>query len=700
MSSPARDSRGRVRLLGLTGVFVFAVLSVRLFYIQVIEYKEHAESARNQQIERIRTPPSRGRILDRNGTPLAYTIDNPIVIAEPRLLTDLAVRRRVAQALSPLLQVTVAELEKKMSVARPPTVILNEKPTPVSVAELKAQNLPGIRIETQPKRVYPLGAAAAHVTGFVGKNQEGIEGTELAFESDLQGTPGWATLRRDAHGGRHATDYKKAAVAGNDLTLTIDSYLQEVTSSRLNDAVKKCNAKAGWAIVMDPQTGDILAMANSPDYDPTFYDRSPAANLRNHILSDRIEPGSTIKALTVAAALEEGVMRPETLVNCMNGKWMLQGRAITDHEKFGTLTFMDTFVHSSNVAMAQVGLKLGPDRLYHYLKKFGFGAKTGLGLPGEDPGYLKSTKYWSGRTPATIAFGYEVQVTALQLALAYAALANDGILMKPRFVKSVKAPDGSLLVDNGPEQVRRVVTERTASRLLEFMGKVVTDGTGKMAALDWCVVGGKTGTARKLDPKTKQYVNRHYASFVGVAPLDRPRLLCYIVIDEPRGNIYGGSTAAPAFREIIEAAGKAPRPIVRPDFDVVTAGPTPEPGVASKLVARMLAPFLTSVTEAAAETAAVHQDLAAAEADTGEAAASLRAAHEASGSPAPDYIGLTMRQAMRQATLDRLQLNMTGSGVVVRQFPAPGEILPDGSRLTLFLGDRKELEQPEDNEDP
>jgi cell division protein FtsI (penicillin-binding protein 3) len=229
------------------------------------------------------------------------------------------------------------------------------------------------------------------------------------------------------------------------------------------------------------------------------------------------------------------------------------------------------------------------------------------------------------------------------------------------------------------------------------MGKVVTDGTGKAAALDWCVVGGKTGTARKLDPVTKQYVSKHYASFVGVAPLDDPRLLCYIVIDEPRGNIYGGSTAAPAFREIIEAAGKSPRPIVRPDFAVVPAGPATSSGV-EQLARRLVAPLLTSVTAAAAETAAVHSQLAA-EPDTGAVAESLMVVRAASGPPAPDYVGLPFREVIRRATVAGLKLKVTGMGVVLDQFPVAGEPVPN-HELTLFLGDREELEKPEENEDP
>jgi cell division protein FtsI/penicillin-binding protein 2 len=716
VSTLSRDGRGRVRLLGLTGLVIFTVLSLRIFCISIIQHGHYMAEAIDQQIERVRISPERGRVYDRNGTLLAYSVDNPTVIAETAKFTDPVKRRNVARTLSTVLELPAADLEARLSRVRVPTVILNRKATPVLNDDLKALKIPGIRIESGPKRVYPLGAAAAHVTGFVNTDQAGAEGTEVAFEKELQGTAGWATLRRDAHGGKHMSDFGKPAVRGSDLLLTIDSYLQEVTSNRLNEAVKKCNAKAGWALVVDPRTGDILAMANAPTFDPTFYDSYPTETYRNHIVSDGIEPGSTFKAVTVAAALEEGVMRPDTPIDCMGGRWMLYGKPITDHEKFWTLPFIDTFVHSSNVAMAQVGLKLGPDRMYHYLKKFGFGQKTGLGLPGEEAGYLKKKEQWSGRTPATIAFGYEIRVTSLQLAMAYAALANNGILMKPRLVKEIVAPDGTVLVRNEPEEIRRVVTEKTAQRLLEFMGKVVTDGTGREAALDWCVVGGKTGTARKYDNTLKAYVHKHYASFIGVAPLDHPRLLCYVVIDEPKGNIYGASTAAPAFKEIIEAAGKSPRPLLRPDYDVVAAGAATGRGE-SKLLKRIRAALSVEPAEAAAETTAARNflqaeiDSAAAAAgaspfdnEDGDSRAETRPAPKAApirtGPKAPNLVGMSLRLAFQRVSEAGLDVTSSGDGfVVVRQYPAAGEpTRPDSGRVMIFMGTREDLDKLREKE--
>ncbi len=715
MSSAASGSRARLRILGRVGLILFAVVTIRLSWIQIVEHDRHLATSRKQHKERVRYLPHRGRILDRNGTPLAYSLDNPTVVAEPARLKDPAYRLMVAQRLSPMLGMTVKELDRSMTKSMP-TVELNKKPVPLEIEEFEALDLDGIRMDMQPKRFYPLGAGAAHVTGFVGIDQDGIESTEKTFDHELRGIPGWRTFRRDARGGRHPFGYERPAVAGNDLMLTIDEYLQEVTADRLADAVERCNAKAGWAIVLDPKTGDILAMANVPTYDPTFFDRYPTAHFRNHVLSDRIEPGSTMKGITVAAALEDGLMRPETPVNCMNGTWVLQGRPITDHEKFGVLSFEDTFVHSSNVAMAQIGMKLGRERFYHHLKKFGFGERAGVGLNGEDSGYLKRREHWSGRTPATIAFGYEIQATGLQMALAYAAFANGGILMKPRFVKQIIGPDGRVVMETKPEAVRRVVSETTARTLLRFMAKVVTDGTGKEAAVDWCTVGGKTGTARKVDPATGQYVKKYYASFIGVAPIDNPRLVVYIVLDEPVGKIYGGSTAAPAFREIINAAPKALRPVLVPEFETVAALPgqlksprptgrinpvrstDPESAAADSLAVRLAEEFDAEAAEldaASAEDALDAGDLADASDEDNdlEAAPVAPPAAAAIHPPAPNLVGMTLRQALRRLKDSALEGKVTGQGVVVRQFPAPNAPLtPEcNGTVILFLGDRTEL---------
>lgn len=691
MNASPRDSRGRLGLLGALGTFLLVVLSVRLFWIQIVEGKEHATRGRDQHEERVRLLPHRGRILDRNGTPLAYTAENVTLLVDVTKL-DRRERSELAGKLARKLDIPTRDLDRTLQRARSAEVRLNPKSTAVTLAELG--ELPAcVRTENQPKRVYPLGRAAAHVTGYVGVDQEGIDGVEKVWDARLRGQPGWTTYLRVPGGRRFPRDDGRPAESGADLVLTIDSELQAIVSGALESGVQRYSAKSAFAIVLDPKTGDILAMANAPGFDPVDYNRATEFQRRNRIVADAYEPGSTIKAVTASAAIEDGSFRPTTLINCMGGRWMLFGRPITDHEGFGTLPFIDTFVHSSNVAMAQVGMKLGPEKMNHYLRKFGFAQRTGLGLPGESPGLLRQVENWSARTPASVAFGYELRVTPLQMALAYAALANDGVLMRPRLVREVVWPDSQTVEVESPQAVRRVVSPGTARTLLQFMQKTVEEGTGQKAAVDWCRVGGKTGTARKYSDEAKGYVSRHYASFVGVAPLENPCFLCYVVVDEPKGDIYGGSTAAPLFREILDAAGRISHPIVRPDFQIV---PSSSPAVAARESAGRgtLPPAAQMPSQvAAAESLQVHGKMAAL-ADTLPDSIDVADVMPALG-VAPDLTGQAIRDAFRVAQAAGLQpVVADGQGsVVVRQFPAPGSPITTAhqGRIMLFFGQPSDL---------
>jgi cell division protein FtsI (penicillin-binding protein 3) len=692
VSAPPRDVRGRLGLFTVLGVLLFVVLSVRLFWVQILRGNDYRESAQNQHFERVRVAPHRGRILDRHGKELAFTAENPTIVVDAAKL-DPAARPALARRLAPILGIPAADIVRKLDTRRR-DVRLNPGATEVVMDSLR--NLPrSVTVQLQPKRIYPYGKAAAHVTGFVGVDQEGIEGLEVAWDRELRGRPGWATYLRDGHQNRMSQGIERAAESGLDLELTIDAELQEVVAERLDAAVAACRAKAGYVLVIEPATGDILAMANSPSYDPIEYRKAAPEHLRNRILSDVIEPGSTIKAMTVSAALEDGSYRPNTPIDCHMGSWRLGVRTISDHEPFGILPLVETFAHSSNIAMAQVGLRLGKDKMYHYLRKFGFAERTGLGLPGEAPGKLKKPENWYGDTAASVAFGYEILVTPLQMAMAYSVLANDGVLMKPRLVRAVRS--GDEVVTTIPVQpVRQAVSAKTATTLLEFMEHTVLEGTGKKAGIDWCRVGGKTGTARKYDAELKTYIARHYASFVGVAPANDPRLLIYAVIDEPRGDIYGGSTAAPLFREIIEASWRLEHPIIRPDVDVVAAA-MPAPGLATPAGRGRLSMAATVDLETARAETSRRAALASAASDTTD---SLAAPPRILGTT-PDLRRRSVRQALREAGAAGFAAEIVGTGVVVGQFPAPGEPITEGSarRIILYLGDSAELAERERDED-
>jgi len=691
-----RESRGRLTLIGLAGGIIAAVMAARLIWIQVVDAPRYVALAHDQHFERERLAPHRGAVKDRHGTNLSYTADNPTLIVDANRL-DAAGRKEIAVCLAEILELSAGAIEKKLS-QRKGAVVLNPKATALTGDDL-ANLPPNVIVEHHPKRIYPFGAAAAHVIGYVGVDQEGLDGIEKQWDETLRGFPGWTTYLRDARGHRQAESFRNPPVAGSDLILSIDAELQQVVAERLDAAVERCQAKGGYVLVIEPETGDILALANSPSFDPTWYDRPESIrHQRNRVLADGIEPGSTIKAITAAAALEDGAYRPNTPIDCHMGSWMLQGKPITDHEGFGVLPFIDTFVHSSNIAMAQVGLRLGPDKMYHYLRRFGFAERTGIGL-GESPGALKRPEKWSGRTAATVAFGYEIRVSPIQMAMAYAALANKGILMKPRLVRAVCDVDGKLR-SIPPQEVRRAVTEKTAATMLDFMKKTVEEGTGRKGAVDWCAVGGKTGTARKYDQAAGGYVSRHYASFVGVAPADRPRILCYAVIDEPKGDIYGGGTAAPLFREILEAASRLDHPLLRPDYETIRVpkNEIASKGEAGKSRRNSLAPTLT-LEAAVAETVSVARRLT--EYDQAARAAALDSMSVDPGllAPAidglaPVLVGLSLREAsMAVSQAGFVPCPVGGSSVVVRQFPAAGQPVTsfhDGI-VTLFLGNPSDL---------
>lgn len=740
MSSFDRDSRGRLGLFGILGLCAFAVLTARLFQLQIVEHERYDRVSRDQHEARQKKPPLRGRLLDRLGEPLAYSITNNRLHVVPRTLNQQPDRDARVAELARAADMTVPEVEKKLR-KNPWSVTFIER-KPVLSEELDRVVTPGISRELTPKRVYPFGISAAHVTGFINVDQVGTEGTERAFQERLRGEPGWASYFRDGTGQLHPGKEKRP-VPGDDYVLTIDSYLQDVAYQKLAEGVARLHAQNGWAIVLDVKTGDILAMANAPSYDPTFFEKFDRENYRNRILSDVIEPGSTIKAITAAAALEEGKRRPDTPVNCEGGRWRFHDRTISDHEGMGTVPFIDTFVHSSNVGMAKVGVALGAERMHYWLRRFGFGERTGVGLPGEAPGRVVPLERWSAQTPASVAFGYELQVTAIQMALAYAALANDGILMKPRLIREIRSPDGRVLESFPVRENRRVVSSETARTMRQFMREVVERGTGREAGVSWCEVGGKTGTAKKLDPITKRYSYRHYSSFIGIAPVDHPRFLCYVVVNEPKGDIYGGRAAAPIFRGILEASARSPHPILRPDWDIVAPPPiargpvqtigdglirgyigvttdaaaaeTTAAGARDRVIrdrerrAREQAVWAAEhptlarrLAQAVARKAAVAESLAIA---TGDSAALARLnpppPPPATGPILPDFTHLTRRQVQRQLNaLGVTNARFAGRGIVIHQEPDPGVRLatPD-MPLLLILDSRDKLPAGKEGDD-
>jgi len=529
----------------------FAVVLFRLVNLQVLQAAELTAKADRQHQKTVSLEGARGTIVDRHGKVLAMNMEVPSVFGIPTALESPA---KTARSLSPVLRVRTDELEKKLRQDRS-FVWLARKLDPEQGHRLEHMPMEGIGLVMEGRRFYPKGPLLAHVMGFAGMDGEGLEGIERRYEPQLHGEKRVVILQRDAMG---RTVFPKGQAeqvpaAGHSLVITIDEVIQYIAEKELEEAVAKARAKSGTVIVLDPQTGAVLALAISPRFDPNAVSSLTADRWRNRALTDTYEPGSTMKALVAAAALEEKVMKPGTMLYGENGRMMIANTVIHDHEKLGWMTFAQVIQKSSNIGAAKTGMALGDQRLYRYLQSFGFGQKTEIDLPGEVGGLVKHPREWGRRSLASISMGQEIGVTPIQMVSAVAALANGGVLMKPYVVSEVRDAQGKPLRQILPQVKRRVVSPETARTVTSILEGVVTDGTGAKAAIPGFRVAGKTGTAQKIDPRTGAYSSTLFVgSFVGFVPADNPRLAMIVVIDEPQGESWGGTVAAPVFRRVGE----------------------------------------------------------------------------------------------------------------------------------------------------
>ena len=542
---------GRHYILLLLLLSGFGVVLFRLVTLQVWQAAELSVKADRQHRKTVSLEGARGTILDRHGKVLAMNVEVPSAFGVP---TTLDSPTKTARVLAPVLQVRSDELERKLRQARS-FVWLARKLDPEQGRRLERLSLDGVGVVMEGRRFYPKGPFLSHVLGFAGMDGEGLEGVEHRYESYLRGEKRMMVLQRDALGRSvFPTDLtERNPTPGHNLALTIDEVIQYITERELEDAVMRAQAKSGTMIVLDPQTGAVLAMAVSPRFDPNVVSHLSPDRWRNKALADAYEPGSTLKAVVAAAAIEEHVVKPNTMVFGEHGRMTIANTVIHDHEKLGWVSFSQVIQKSSNIGAAKTGMALGEQRLYRYLQTFGFGQKTEIDLPGEGAGLVKRPKDWGRRSVASISMGQEIGVTPLQMVSAIAALANEGVLMKPYVVSEIRGPEGHLLKRVSPQVRRRVVSPDTAHTVTKILEGVVTDGTGGKAAIPGFRVAGKTGTAQKIDPRTGSYsVSRFVTSFAGYVPADNPRLAMIVVIDEPQGDTWGGTVAAPVFSRVGE----------------------------------------------------------------------------------------------------------------------------------------------------
>ena len=532
------------RIVFLAGAFVLllAATLMRAIWIQVVKGPEYTAMAIRQHRETVVVPAGRGTIFDRNGEPLALGKQTTTVYADPKQVTR---PRDLALAAAHILGVKPAELYPQLVDRARGFVYVARKVDPAKAEKLKKLDFAGVGFYPEELRFYPQGPVASQVLGYAGLDNKGLEGLERSFDGVLSGKPGSETIVKDPFG--HALDVveTKPELPGGSIRLTIDDQVQANAEAVLAETVRKWGAKAATAIVMDPHTGEVLAMANAPGFNANRFATTRADRRRNRAVTDTYEPGSTFKLVTLTAALEDHVVNLHTAFT-LPPTIKVADRVIHDAEARGTerLTVKQIIEQSSNVGTVTVAERLGAGRLANWVDRFGFGKPTGIDFPGESPGFALPLDQWSGSTIGTVPIGHGIAVTPIQMARAYSTIANGGILVRPHVVERV---------DGRPTSTRRghrIVSKVVAKQVLATLRGVVLDGTGTEAAIPGYTVAGKTGTAAKIDPDGTYSTSRYVASFVGLVPATHPRLVIMVMVDEPHGDIYGGVVAAPAFRDI------------------------------------------------------------------------------------------------------------------------------------------------------
>ncbi len=643
--------RLRVLIVAALLTAAFGGVTVRLAELQLVRHAELGVMAERQYARTVVLHAQRGPVVDREGQPLAVSSPAESLFAQPRQVGDPV---RVAARLAPILQLPEAELRAALLSSRP-FVWLRRRLPPALAEQVRALREPGLGLVTDPLRLYPNRELAAHVVGFEGVDG-GLEGIERAWNSELAGTPGKAVVGRDALGREVATpDVLQPPVPGHGVMLTLDTNIQHAAEREIDAAWRRTGAKGAMAVVLDPRTGDILALALRPTFNPnTFLDVPSPEVWRNRAITDPFEPGSTFKAILAAAALEERVVRPDDLIFAEQGAITIARTTIRDWKKYGWLTFAEVLENSSNVGAIKVGLALGPARYHRYMTAFGFGAPTAVGLPGESRGLLREPTRWSGLSLPTMSIGQEVSVTALQMVAAFGAIANGGTLMQPRLVRAVFDAQGRELRRFEPRAIRQVISLETARTLTGLLVRVVETGTARRATIAGYQVAGKTGTAQKLDPTTQRYSRgASVLSFVGFAPADTPRFVMLVLLDEPRTARWGGEAAAPIFAAIGQE-------IVR-HLDVPPQGTPPVHVVKEPATEPPLSLPVRLVNTAGAGPVVEGPPLM------------------------PDLRGRSLRHALAALEPLGLRVEVVGRGVVVQQRPAPEAELEPDTTVRLLL---------------
>jgi cell division protein FtsI (penicillin-binding protein 3) len=557
------NSRGRCVLVCVVFIALFSVFSFRLIYLQAIKHDEYAGLAAEKHVYKQIIHAERGSILDANNEVLAHNVPVETVVADATHLNNIDA---IIGIVSKELAIPAKQLGEKLNSDRRYIVIKREVPAATANAlreKLRANNLRGIYFEHDATRIYPNGSMLCHVIGFTDFDHRGIQGVEASMEEYLHGQDGYRFIEHN-RAGQEIVPYRgqeRAPRDGYQVHLTVDLGLQNIVENEIDAAMQQYSPQKATIILMRPQTGEIMAIANRPNFDLNLRSEAKPEQMKNRAIIDMMEPGSTFKIVAAAAALNERKLRPDSSVFCENGLWNFGGAALHDHRAFSYLTVRDILVKSSNIGAAKLALAVGDQKFYEYIRRFGFGERTGIELPGEINGLLRPPQSWSKISITRIPMGHEIGVTPLQMIAAMATIADGGKLIMPRIVKSITTPEGKTISSLSPVVLRQVISPETARQIGDALRGVVSDsGTAAAAAVPGFVIAGKTGTAQKVDPRGGYEHGKYVVSFAGYLPADHPEFVGLVVLDDahtskPELN-YGGLVAGPIFSRVAERAAR------------------------------------------------------------------------------------------------------------------------------------------------
>jgi cell division protein FtsI (penicillin-binding protein 3) len=684
-----QQTRAHVRLLIVAGVALLWATAVfgRLGYLQLYRHRDYLFRAQRQQQRIIEISPKRGAIYDRNMHALAMSIKVDSAFAIPNEIKDKAL---AAQLLSGVLGIPADLVESRLDSSQN-FVWIERKLTPEKSEAITALNLKGVYTQAENKRFYPKADLASHVLGFVDVDEKGLGGIEYALDSQIRGKSEKIVMMADAHQ-KWFDGAEARRDRGANVVLTLDEKIQYIAERELAAAINKTHAMAGTVVVMNPNNGELLAVANWPTFDPNAASAGTPAEFRmNRAVSALYEPGSTFKLITLAAAFDQGITNPDEVFDCENGATYVAGHKIHDHKRFGMLTVADILAQSSDVGAIKIAERLGAPKFYDYIRAFGFGTPTGVDLPGESRGLLRPLTGWTPISIGAISMGQEVGVTPLQLISAVSAIANGGTLYKPHIVAEVRrgdtvVPREGLLATSEP---RRVIQPETAATLRRLMEGVVLNGTGPRARLDGWTSAGKTGSAQKIDPNTGRYSpTQLIASFTGFAPINNPAVAILVSLDSPIGLHEGGMVAAPVFKRVAEQ--------VLPYLEVSPDVPVNERLVqaAYKKQAQDDAENLEDFTPSDFSLLPEQPEALTSSAETHSTSNFNPSSHltlavtadEDTEISIPDFSGKTMRDVTEMCLRLGLDPGLVGTNLATEQTPAAGSRVRRGSRITVQFG--------------